>query len=320
MDKILVTGGAGFIGSHVCDSLLKKGYIVICLDNFNDFYSPERKRKNIKHNLKSKNFFLEIADITDVKKLKSLFVKYKPDKIIHLAARAGVRPSLENPFIYEETNIKGTLNLLELSRLFKIKKFIFGSSSSVYGKNNKIPFSEDDKTDTPISPYAATKKSGELLCYTYSHLYSINIVCLRFFTVYGPRGRPDMAPFLFTKKIIEGEQITLFGDGNSQRDYTYISDIVDGILSALDRDMKFEIFNLGNSKRVKLKELVSTIEKYTNKKAKIITKEMPKGDVQVTYADISKAKKYLGYSPQTDVNKGIKIFVNWFKSEVPFAR
>ncbi|MEM2138717.1 MAG: NAD-dependent epimerase/dehydratase family protein, partial [Candidatus Woesearchaeota archaeon] len=224
METILITGGAGFIGSHVTDYLLDKKKKIICVDDFNDYYDPEIKRKNIFHNLKNKNYILIKADIRNFEKIKEVFENYKPNKIIHLAARAGVRPSLENPFIYEETNVKGTLNLLELSRLFKVKNFVFASSSSVYGGNKKIPFSENDFTDNAISPYAATKKAGEVLCYTYSHLYNLNVSCLRFFTVYGPRGRPDMAPYLFTKNIIEGKPIKMFGDGTSKRDYTYISD------------------------------------------------------------------------------------------------
>jgi UDP-glucuronate 4-epimerase len=199
-----------------------------------------------------------------------------------------------------------------LSKQYKIKAFIFGSSSSVYGKNTKIPFSEDDKTDSPISPYAATKKAGEVLCHTYNYIYGLNIVVLRFFTVYGPRGRPDMAPYLFTKNILEGKPITVFGDGSSKRDYTYISDIVEGIISALNKDLGYQIFNLGDSKTISLKQLISIIEQHTGKKAKIIRKEMPKEDVPVTYADISKAKRYLNYSPVIDIKTGMKSFINWF--------
>jgi UDP-glucuronate 4-epimerase len=314
METILVTGGAGFIGSHVCDSLLAQDKRVICLDDFNDYYSPAAKRKNISHNLLSKNFILIEKDICDTISLKDAFVKFKIDKVVHLAARAGVRPSVENPFIYEETNIRGTLNLLELSRQHNIKNFIFGSSSSVYGANEKIPFSEEDKTDKPISPYAATKKAGEVLSYTYSNLYSLNVSCLRFFTVYGPRGRPDMAPYLFTKSISEGKKITMFGDGTSRRDYTYVADIVSGILSCLEKDFRYEIFNLGNSRTVELKELISTIESELGKKALIEKKELPKGDVTITFADITKAKKLLGYDPKTDIKQGIHKFVSWYTS------
>ena len=217
MGKTLVTGGAGFIGSHVCDALLKKGKQVICLDNFNDYYSPERKRKNIQHNLSNNSFFLEEKNITQFKKLKEVFKKHKIKTVIHLAAQAGVRASLKNPSLYEEINVKGTLNLLELSKQFNIKNFVFGSSSSVYGLNKKIPFSENDKTNTPISPYATTKKAGEMLCHTYSKIHGLNITCIRFFTVYGPRGRPDMAPYLFTKLISEDKPIFRYGNGTSKR-------------------------------------------------------------------------------------------------------
>ncbi len=311
-EKILVTGGAGFIGSHLCDTLLDKGMDVICVDNFNDYYSPERKRNNIKHNQENKDFFLEETDICEKKEIEKVFKKHNPDKIVHLAARAGVRASIKDPFIYEMTNIKGTLNLLELSKEHKIKKFVFGSSSSVYGRNKEAPFSEDHRTDFPVSPYAATKKSGELMCYTYSYLYDLNIVCLRFFTVYGPRGRPDMAPYLFTQKINKGDPLKMFGDGTSRRDYTYVGDIVKGIVSALEREIKFEIFNLGNSQTVELKELISVIEKKLGKKAEIIRVEMPKEDVPMTYADISKAKKLLNYNPKTDIDEGISKFVDWY--------
>lgn len=312
MDKILVTGGAGFIGSHVCDTLLKKGKQIICLDNFNNYYPPARKRKNIEHNLNNKNFILEEINITQFDKLKKVFEKHKIDIVIHLAARVGVRASLKNPFLYEEVNVKGTLNLLELSKQFNIKNFVFGSSSSVYGLNKKTPFSEKDPTNIPISPYAATKKAGEMMCHTYSKIHGLNITCLRFFTVYGPRGRPDMAPYLFTKLINEGKPIIKYGDGSSKRDYTYVKDIVQGIITASENNPFFEIFNIGNSKTVELNKFISVIENLLGKKAKIIQKQMPQEDVPITYADISKAKKDLGYDPKTDIKQGMKEFVTWF--------
>ena len=312
MDKILVTGGAGFIGSHVCDALLKKGKQVICLDSFNDYYSPERKRKNIQHNISNNSFFLEEKDITQFEKLKEVFKKHKMKTVIHLAAQAGVRASLKNPSLYEEINVKGTLNLLELSRRYNVQNFVFGSSSSVYGLNKKIPFSENDKTNTPISPYAATKKAGEMLCHTYSKIHGLNIICLRFFTVYGPRGRLDMAPYLFTKLINENKPIFKYGDGTSKRDYTYVNDVVQSILSASEKNYSFEIFNIGNSKTVELNKFISVIENLLGKKAKIIQKQMPQEDVPVTYADISKAKKDLGYDPKTDIKQGMKEFITWF--------
>lgn len=309
---IMITGGAGFIGSHVCDVLLSKNKFVICVDNFDNYYNPKIKEENIKNCLKNENFKLYRVDITNYKELRKIFLSHKIDKVIHLAARAGVRPSIKNPFIYEKVNVEGTLNLLELAKEFKVKNFIFGSSSSVYGINKKVPFSESDKTSKQISPYAVTKKAGELLCHAYSHLYSLPIICLRFFTVYGPRGRPDMAIYKFTKLISENKEIEMFGDGNSQRDYTYITDIINGIISALDKEFKFEIINLGNSKTVKLKYLISLIEKELNKKAKIKQLPVPKGDVPITYADISKAKKLLNYNPKVKIDQGIKRFVKWY--------
>jgi len=313
--KIIVTGGAGFIGSHVCEALLNKNK-VICIDDFNDYYSPERKYDNIKGCKEHPNFQIHKANIVDYNKLKSIFETYKPDKVIHLAARAGVRPSIKDPFIYTETNIKGTLNLLELSRIHKVKQFIFGSSSSVYGSTNKVPFSEDQDTDKPVSPYAATKKAGEALCYTYSYLYNLNITCLRFFTVYGPRGRPDMAPYLFTNWIMNNKPIIMFGDGSTKRDYTYISDIVSGILSSLENEFKYEIINLGNSQTVELRRLISTIEKYLGKKAKIIQKDIVRGDVPITYANISKAKKLLNYNPKVSIDDGIAKFIDWIQRSI----
>jgi UDP-glucuronate 4-epimerase len=313
MERILVTGGAGFIGSHVCDALLSKGKSVICLDNFNDFYSPGVKRENISRNLSNKNFTLLEKDICHP--LGEVF-KNRIDTIIHLAARAGVRPSLEDPFIYEETNVKGTLNLLEMARQHQVKTFIFGSSSSVYARSTKSPFSEDDRTDNPISPYAATKKAGEALCHTYSYLYGLNVSCLRFFTVYGPRGRPDMAPYLFTKKILEGEPVTVFGDGTSRRDYTFVSDIVQGVISAAEKNFRYEVFNLGNSSPVELNRFIEIIEKITGKKAKVKRVEMPKEDVPLTYADISKSKKLLGYAPSVSIEEGMEKFISWYNRKV----
>ena len=313
METILVTGGAGFIGSHVCDALLEKEKKVVCLDNFNDYYDPEKKKKNIEHNLKKKNFSVEKVDITNFDDLKKVFQKYKIDKMIHLAARAGVRPSIEQPRLYFKVNIQGTLNLLELCKEFNIKTFIFGSSSSVYGNNKKIPFSESDITENQISPYASSKKAGEQLCRMYSKFYDINITCLRFFTVYGPRGRPDMAPYKFTKLIYKDKPITMYGDGTSKRDYTFIADIVSGILSATEKQFKFEIINLGNSDPIQLKEFIEIIESILEKKAVINQKEMPPGDVDITYADISKAKKLLNYDPSTDIKTGMKKFIKWYK-------
>jgi len=311
--KILVTGGAGFIGSNLCDRLLELGNKVVCVDNLNDYYSPKRKEKNISHNLKNKYFEFHKLDIEDKKSLEEIFKDNKFDVVVHIAARAGVRPSLENPDIYFNTNVKGTLNILEICRKDKIK-IIFASSSSVYGNNN-IPFSEDDATEEQLSPYGTTKKIGERLCEMYSKLYDMKIICLRFFTVYGPRGRPDMAPYIFTKKILEEKKINVFGDGTSKRDYTFVSDIVDGIISAIKKDLKFEIINLGDSNPILLKEFISVIEKTIGKKAIIENIPEQKGDMKATYAKIDKAKELLNYKPKVNIEEGIKIFVGWYENE-----
>ena len=310
---ILVTGGAGFIGSHVCEALLKKGHFVICVDNLNSYYNPKIKKENIEGCLKNKKFKFYKKDITDYIELKKVFSDNKIDKIVHLAARAGVRASIKDPLLYERVNVGGTLNLLEVAKGYKIKNFVFGSSSSVYGNNKKVPFSESDSTNMPVSPYAATKKAGELICYVYSHIYGIPTTCLRFFTVYGPRGRPDMAPYKFTKLINEGKKIDMYGRGNTSRDYTYVDDIVGGIIKALDSNFKYEIINLGNSNTVKLKYFISLIEKELEKKAKIKIMPAQIGDVKRTYADINKAKKLLGYKPKVKIEEGIKEFVRWYK-------
>lgn len=306
--SILVTGAAGFIGSWTARGLLEKGHNVIGIDNFNDYYHPEFKESNIK-DLRIK---LYKEDIRDYDKLKKIFEEDKIDRIVHLAAMVGVRPSIANPFIYEEVNIRGTLNLLELARLNNIKKFVFASSSSVYGNRDKTPFSEEDKTNSPISPYAATKKSGELICYAYSYLYKIPVVCLRFFTVYGPCGRPDMAPYKFVDRIARGKEIEMYGDGSTRRDYTYIADVVSGVLKSVDLDANYEIINLGCGNPVKLKDFIVVIENNLGKKAKIVRKEMQPGDVKQTYADISKAKKLLGYAPKTKIEEGMKTFCDWY--------
>ncbi|MBU0461229.1 MAG: SDR family NAD(P)-dependent oxidoreductase [Nanoarchaeota archaeon] len=312
MTRILVTGGAGFIGSHVCDELIKRGDEVVCIDSFNDYYNPRIKEQNIKQLLSNKAFHLFRTDILDANGMSDIFDKHKIEKIIHLAARAGVRPSINNPHLYQEVNIKGTLNLLELAKEHKIKNFVFASSSSVYGGNTKVPFSENDLVDRPVSPYAATKKAGELLCHVYHHLYGLNVSCLRFFTVYGPRGRPDMAPYKFIKWVIEGKPIVRFGDGRTKRDYTYIADIVQGVISALDKNFGFEIFNLGNSEPIELNDFISLIEKITGQNAKINELPVQLGDVDMTHADITKAKKLLDYNPTTRIEEGMEQFYDWY--------
>jgi len=314
METILVTGGAGFIGSHVCDALLEKGDRVICIDNMDNYYPTEIKEKNIRDCLKNELFEFHKADIRD-NNLDKVFKEHNISSIIHLAAKAGVRPSIKEPALCESVNVQGTINLLNLCKEFKVNKFIFGSSSSVYGVNKKIPFSEDDETDNIISPYAATKKSGETFCKLYHNLYDINVTCLRFFTVYGPRGRPDMAVYKFTKLIDEGTELPVYGNLSTKRDYTFISDIVDGILSALNKEFKFEIINLGNSETIELKQLIAIIEKALGKQAKIKNMPEQQGDVPITFADISKAKKLLNYEPKVKIEEGIKRFIDWYKEK-----
>ncbi len=317
MKNILVTGGAGFIGSHLVDRLLSEGdWRVTVVDDFNDFYSPEIKRANVAEHLENGNYNLIEADIRNAAILGEIFSETRFDVIAHLAARAGVRPSLAEPMLYAETNINGTLNLLELARKYEIKQFVFGSSSSVYGINEKVPFAEDDRIHQPISPYAATKAAGELLCHTYSYLYDIRTVCLRFFTVYGARQRPDLAIHKFSKLITDGKPIQVFGDGSSRRDYTYIDDIIQGVRAAIDYDRSIhEVFNLGESQTVTLAELVSLIERSLDLNAIIDRKPWQPGDVPATYADITKSRELLGYNPTTKIQDGIPKFIEWFRGK-----
>ena len=342
MKIYLITGGAGFIGSTVVEKLLKQGNKVIVVDNFNDFYDYNRKIRNIleatenykkvneisenlskdekieklKKIVNSENFVLEYVDIRDMEKMDKIFSEYKIDLVFNPAAMAGVRPSLLDPMLYEEVNIKGYMNLLELCKKYGVKKFVQASSSSVYGNNKKIPFKETDIVDFAVSPYAATKKSGEVIGHVYHKLYNIDMIQLRFFTVYGPKQRPDLAIHKFTKMVLAGEPIPFYGDGNTKRDYTYIDDIVDGILKSIDYLFKnqdvYEIFNLGESHVVSLKEMVETVEKVLGKKAVLDKQPMQLGDVEKTYADISKAKEVLGYDPKTNFEDGIKKFVEWY--------
>ena len=313
---ILVTGGAGFIGSHLVESLLAQGgRRVTVVDDLNDFYSPEIKRANLERAKKNPDFEFVELDIRKSEKLREVFDRREFDCIVHLAARAGVRPSLCQPTLYAETNINGTLNLLELARDFEVKQFVFGSSSSVYGINSKVPFSEGDRIHQPISPYASTKAAGELLCHTYSHLFDIRTVCLRFFTVYGARQRPDLAIHKFTKLISEEKPIQIFGDGTTRRDYTYIDDIIQGVSAAIDYDGSMhEIFNLGESETTELNRLVELLEENLGMKAIIDRQPMQPGDVPVTFADISKARNLLGYDPKTKIEDGIPGFVEWFRN------
>jgi len=314
MKNILITGGAGFIGSHLVDRLLAEGeWEVTAVDDFNDFYSPKIKRENVRGHLSNPNFKLAAVDIRDQGALDQALGRASFDCIVHLAARAGVRPSLKEPQLYVETNCTGTLNLLELARATGVKQFIFGSSSSVYGLNAKVPFSEDDPIFNPISPYAATKAAGELFCHSYAHLYDMRIVCLRFFTVYGARQRPDLAIHKFANLISAGKAIPVFGDGTTRRDYTYIDDVIAGVRAAIDYDQsKYEVINLGESRTVELSELISLLESALGKRAEIDRQPMQPGDVPQTFADISKARKLLSYDPQTPIEEGIQRFVEWF--------
>jgi len=311
--KVLVTGGAGFIGSTLIDCLLKRGDGVICLDSFDEFYDPSIKRRNIETAAKDPGFTLIKGDIRDDVVMTRLREGKAFDAIIHTAARAGVRPSIEQPALYEDVNIKGTMNLLELARQVNPSNFVFLSSSSVYGVNPKVPFSESDPVDHPISPYAATKKACELICHTYHHLYDLNITCVRPFTVYGPRQRPEMAIHKFTRMIDRGETLPMFGDGTSRRDYTYIDDLVDGIVRALDRPLGYDVINLGEHDTIELRALIALIEKNLGKEARIERLPDQPGDVPVTYADISRAKEKLGYAPQVKVAEGVRRFVEWYK-------
>ncbi|KAA3612266.1 MAG: NAD-dependent epimerase/dehydratase family protein [Calditrichaeota bacterium] len=312
--KYLLTGGAGFIGSHFCEFLMKNGHRVVVIDNFNDYYSPRIKKQNVKGFQNNPQVELIAGDILDTELLDRIFEQHEFDAIVHLAARAGVRPSLSQPMLYERVNIQGTMELLERAKIYNTPKFVMASSSSVYGNNKKVPFSEDDPVDNPISPYAATKKACELVGYTYHHLYEMNITCLRFFTVYGPRQRPDMAIHKFTKLIAKGEPIPVYGDGTTRRDYTFITDIVNGIAKSVENCDGYHIYNLGESRTIELHALIALIEESYGKKAIIDRQPMQPGDVNCTYADISKARNQIGYNPTVDIRDGIPQFVDWFKT------
>jgi len=316
MRSILITGGAGFIGSHLVDRLLSEGdWRISVVDDFNDFYSPSIKRENIREHLANERYKLVEADIRNSASLEKAFAETHFDCIVHLAARAGVRPSLKEPRLYVETNVNGTLNVLEMARRHGVKQFVFGSSSSVYGVNEKVPFAEEDPIFNPISPYAATKAAGELICHTYAHLYDLRIVCLRFFTVYGARQRPDLAIHKFAKLISEGKPIPVFGDGSTRRDYTHIDDIIAGVRAAVDYDRtNYEVINLGESRTVELRELIALIENELGTRAEIDRQPPQPGDVPQTFADISKARRLLNYHPQTQIEVGIERFIEWFKS------
>jgi UDP-glucuronate 4-epimerase len=316
--RILLTGGAGFIGSHVAEALVRRGAKLSIVDNLDDFYDLSRKQCNLQEIGSAGTFEFFETDVRDMDALRKVAERVQPEIVIHLAARAGVRPSIAQPALYESVNVAGTVNLLELAREFKVQRLIFGSSSSVYGIANTVPFCEDDPKTRPISPYAATKLAAELMCYTYSHLYGLTTLCMRFFTVYGPRQRPDLAIHKFTALIEAGNPIPVYGDGSMGRDYTYVDDIVAGVVASLDYvpapKLPFEVFNLGNSHPVRLAELIAQLEAATGKKAQQQRLPDQPGDVPITWANIDKAKRLLGYAPKTSMEQGLRNFVAWYRS------
>lgn len=310
--SVLITGGAGFIGSHLVDRLLALGEQVTVIDNFNDFYDPAIKRANVAPHLEHANYTLIEADIRDAFQVRTCFRSGDFYQVIHLAAMAGVRPSLRDPVLYQQVNLIGTMNILEAMHEFSVNDFIFASSSSVYGNTEKVPSAESDPVDTPISPYAATKKSGELMAYTYHHLYGIKTACLRFFTVYGPRQRPEMAVHKFTDQIYRSQELVVHADGRSRRDYTYIEDIIDGVMAARKAEYTYEIINLGRSDAVVLSDLVSKIETGLGKKAAVRMAPNQPGDVRQTFADITKAQRLLGFAPKISIDDGLNLFIDWY--------
>jgi len=314
--KVLVTGGAGFIGSHACQHLLDRGDDIVVVDNCNDFYDPRIKARNLDQVREHGHFPFYCQDLLDLPALREVFRTHKPSAVLHLAAYAGVRPSLENPVLYTQVNVTGTAGLLQLAQELDVSNFVFASSSSVYGINSKVPFAEDDPISQPISPYAATKRAGELLCFTHHHNHRLPVACLRFFTVYGPRQRPEMAIHKFVRTIVNDGEIPVYHEGKSERDYTYVDDVVQGILGALDRPDGFQVYNLGNSRTVPLLRLIQLIETALAKEARIKLFPAQAGDVPITYADISKARQRLGYSPETPLEEGIPKFVEWYLREM----
>jgi len=325
--KVLITGVAGFIGSHLSERLLQQGWDVLGVDNFDDFYDPQIKRRNIAACLNNESFRLIEADVRNRPAMEKA-VGTGVDIIVHLAAKAGVRPSIAQPLLYADVNINGTMTLLEAAKKHKLDKFVFASSSSVYGNNKKVPFSEDDNVDFPISPYAATKKACELLCHTYHHLYNLSITCLRFFTVYGPRQRPDLAIHKFARLIEQNKPIPVYGDGTMMRDFTYIDDIIDGTVAAIDRLVSpatghrsqvighdFNIFNLGESRPITVNDLITELEKALGKRAFKEHLPLQPGDVERTYADVSKAAQHLDYNPSTTIQAGLARFVDWLRKD-----
>ncbi|HEX9205625.1 MAG TPA: NAD-dependent epimerase/dehydratase family protein [Candidatus Deferrimicrobiaceae bacterium] len=312
---VFVTGAAGFIGSHVCEALLSRGDRVVGLDNFDPFYDRKIKERNLGGLRAHRAFSFQEGDIRDAAALSRWGEGIRPDGLIHLAAKAGVRPSVADPAGYADVNVVGTVRLLDWARARAVPKLLFASSSSVYGGNTKVPFAEDDFVDRPVSPYAATKKAGELLCHTYCHLYGMNVVALRFFTVYGPRQRPEMAIHKFTRNILEGREVDLYGDGSSRRDYTHIDDIVSGVLGSMNAPPGYRVYNLGESATISLSDLVSLLEKACGRPAARRFRPPEPGDVPLTYADISRAKAEIGYDPRVPIGAGVERFVEWYRRQ-----
>ncbi len=315
MSRILITGVAGFIGSHLAERLLERGDQVTGFDNFNTYYSPSIKRANIAQAMAHENFSLFEGDLRNEEQVMQVFQQSSPDVVVHLAARAGVRPSLQDPNLYHQVNVIGSQHILDACREFKPSHLVFASSSSVYGGITETPFTETMDISRPISPYAATKRMNELMGHVYNHVYGLRVTMLRFFTVYGPRQRPDMAIHKFTRLIEDGEPVPMFGDGSTRRDYTYIDDIIDGLIRCVDRPFSYEIFNLGESQTTRLRDLIDLIARQLGKPAHIEVQPLQPGDVTVTYADVTKAKNLLGYAPQFDMEEGIRRFVDWFRKQ-----
>lgn len=313
MARILITGAAGFIGSHLAEGLLVRGDQVVGLDNFDPFYAREAKERNLLGPKASSAFTFVEADLRDADAMAGLVERHRPQRVVHLAAKAGVRPSLENPAAYVEANVHGTLNLLLACRRFPPEHFVFASSSSVYGKDVQAACTEEAPTDSPASPYGATKKAGEVLCFTYHQLLKVPVTCLRLFTAYGPRQRPDLAIHKFVRLIEAGKPVPFFGDGSSRRDYTFVSDTVEGITAALDRPDGYQIYNLGRGNPVTLREMLEAVERGLAKKAVLDPQPEQPGDVRTTWADISKAKTHLGYAPQVEFEEGVARFVRWWR-------
>lgn len=314
MEKILVTGSSGFIGMHLCKDLLDDGYMVCGIDNMNDYYDINLKESRLKILSDNSNFIFHKVDISNLQEVEKIFKDFMPQKVVNLAAQAGVRYSLENPHAYIQSNVVGFTNIIEACRHYNVKGLIYASSSSVYGGNKKIPFSVEDRVDKPISIYAASKKSNELIAYTYSHLYNLNTTGLRFFTVYGPWSRPDMAMYIFTNKINESKEISVFNHGKMKRDFTYIDDIINGVRSSIDKNYSCEVFNLGNNCCENLMDMIHFIEKELGKRAKINFMDMQMGDVEKTYANIEHSINKLNYKPKTSIDEGIPKFIKWYKS------